>query len=433
MQKKIAFVAMALGIMVVAAVLIAIKFQAVDEKKAEAASKEIEESYKAKFPRWVFNDSSIPEEAAYKAGTLAKIDTFWREFEKNKDSLNPNIGKKTSETVPPFMKKYLSDINPYIMWELKVDPNDESITNFTITAESEPALRPILKTMVERAPKLKEWRFVNYLPPFKANEIFDGLKTKDNFKLTAYETKCEISPKNKIDITIYSPDFEDSEEASANGYRLAELVLGEENAERWAGRFRSVKRAVTKDEKTASIEFSKGFNALKQTILANLPDKPYFNYDWQQRPKYFYVVPNPKNPKTSVDINKCIDSPLFYSDRYSKCGDKFCYLVTGEKWGFKTENDIIPLLDQMDKTLVDAKCGITWAHNLTIGKNGECHFSVDMCINDIPKAVPILKKLVAEHKVTRNTFLIFHDADWRFEWISLTDDKEAPLFRNGED
>lgn len=428
-MNKIAFVVIALLISVAAAILIVFKFQAVDEK----ASLE-ETNKKPEFPRWVFNDSKRPEEASYKSDLISKIDTFWREFEKNKDKLNPKINEDVTEFAPAFMDKYLHCMYPALMWQIKGDPNDKNITNLTITAEAIPPLRPIIDTMMERAPKLKEWRFHRYRPAFAPDEIVDGLQTTHQSKLTAYEAKCELTPTHKIDVTIFSPDFEDSDNDTQDGYKICELALGEENTDRWAGKFKMIKRAVKKDVPTATKEFVQEFNALKQSVLAHLPDKPYYDFDWQKRAKYFYVLRDSNNPdemkftKDAVDINKCIDDKPFHSDRYSKTGEKFCLLISAANNKLKNQAEFDEFLNEIDDEMKKAQCGGTWGHKNEISDKGVGSFDVDLFVSDIPKCTGVLKKIIERRGFSHDSLIIFHDTDLSYEWIGLFDDTTPPLF-----
>jgi hypothetical protein len=51
---------------------------------------------------------------------------------------------------------------------------------------------------------------------------------------------------------------------------------------------------------------------------------------------------------------------------------------------------------------------------------------VDFALSDVDKAVPVLKQIAAENKLTDKTWLRFYDVDWRGEWVALTNSTTAP-------
>src|SRR5262245_58827372 len=111
--------------------------------------------------RWLFADPSRPEEAAHVRQTLAAIDRWWQAFQAKASDIEALFEGRSDWNLPQFMEDTLQAIHPALMWEFGPAVR-QSGNRLVITPESERWLRPMVRTILERSPKLPGWEFYAY-------------------------------------------------------------------------------------------------------------------------------------------------------------------------------------------------------------------------------------------------------------------------------
>src|SRR5829696_8907501 len=114
--------------------------------------------------RWLFSDPNNPEEAAYVRQTMAAIDRWWQAFGAKTDDLAALFKGRKVWDLPLFMEEHLQAIHPQIMWEYGPAVKGDG-QRLVVTPEAERWLRPVVKTIFERAPKIAGWEFYPHRLP----------------------------------------------------------------------------------------------------------------------------------------------------------------------------------------------------------------------------------------------------------------------------
>jgi len=113
----------------------------------------------------------------------------------------------------------------------------------------------------------------------------------------------------------------------------------------------------------------------------------------------------------------------FYSERYSRHGESFCYLKLDGSAGLDEEKfpDRASIEDALNETLVPARVGCVIG-----GGTGLRYSYIDLALADVDAAVPLINSRLRAGNINRRTWLLFFDAPLANEWIGMYDDSPAP-------
>jgi hypothetical protein len=113
--------------------------------------------------RWRFVDPSHPAEVAAKDRVLGRIDAWWTEFARRSGDLQRVFARQLEMDLPAWMEEHLGSVDEALCWEFG-PPLRGSGHRLVVTAESRSELRPLVATLLERAPELPGWEFYPYRP-----------------------------------------------------------------------------------------------------------------------------------------------------------------------------------------------------------------------------------------------------------------------------
>src|SRR5262245_36475517 len=111
--------------------------------------------------RWRFIDPNNRSEAAERAATIARIDSWWQEFQVKSGDLAALFSRKAQWDLPEWMARHLGDVHPKLMWEFGPAVRNGG-HRLVITPEGQHHLRPLVRTLLERAPSVPGWEFYEY-------------------------------------------------------------------------------------------------------------------------------------------------------------------------------------------------------------------------------------------------------------------------------
>jgi hypothetical protein len=113
----------------------------------------------------------------------------------------------------------------------------------------------------------------------------------------------------------------------------------------------------------------------------------------------------------------------FYSERFSRHGERFCYLKLDGSKGLQgtAYADRGEIEDAVDEALMAEKLGAVIG-----GGTGLRYSYVDLALMDVSRGAAVLKRVLCEGRIGRRTWLQFFDCEWEREWIGIWDDSPAP-------
>ena len=117
------------------------------------------------------------------------------------------------------------------------------------------------------------------------------------------------------------------------------------------------------------------------------------------------------------------EDEFFYSERYSRQGETFCYLKLDGSEGLDEEKfpDRASVEDALNEILVPALAGCVIG-----GGTGLRYSYIDLALANVNAALPLIKTRLHAGKVNRRSWLLFFDATLAEEWIGIYDDSPAP-------
>ncbi|CAN5606602.1 hypothetical protein BH11CYA1_BH11CYA1_18210 [soil metagenome] len=238
--------------------------------------------------RWHTAQFGNSEEIAEQARINEQIERFWKQFAADSEQLRKNFFEDETEETVAWCEAYLKPIHEDLMWEVSRDIlelGDKRLV-FTVTPESEYALRPLTKAVVEKAPEIANWRFTQFKEPLIGD--FDNFE-HSMLKHSWSEVQGQIneSPLKCFDITLSAKHFKKDNKDSdiAEALTVLTTVLGEEPVDVWINFVQTEpqtkKKALTKTakkatgkNKTAALELIKDPQPAKSTESAKGAEAP---------------------------------------------------------------------------------------------------------------------------------------------------------------
>src|SRR6266851_10072316 len=110
-------------------------------------------------PSWIFLNPQDRQAAAFQRDTMRKIDEWLLAFTRKADDMDALFRRRTEWDLHDWMHRHLGAVDERIMWEFGLSENGHRLV---LTPEMNRQLRPIVQTMLERAPKRPGWTFGPY-------------------------------------------------------------------------------------------------------------------------------------------------------------------------------------------------------------------------------------------------------------------------------
>lgn len=408
-----------------------------------------EESFQPRRWRFLYEPG---KEADFRAEKIYLMDNFWKEFKQNQSSFcSPYDNNKDQKVLVSWISEKLSAIEPSLEWEK--GPFDSDREFIAISPIATPNLVPLAETMVKRSGEIDKWKITTYRPPYPAMNIVRAYKARFNENLPAYKAMLESADNNLngveenrgINLTIVSPEFasDNKQQDLATAMLLSEMVVGEEDTERWINHIATKQGTLTDSTKfsqeSAAKDFKNEFDSLKRKIISALPDKPY----WQiSAPKETAIIHSKREtvakfkgdrlriswitpfPKLEMQLS---NPEHFYSERSSKNGEIFAYLNVqadqNSPDAFDKKRD--DFYKGLDTLLRNERLGAVVGDGRGINER----YYFDLALANVDKAVPLIQEYCKTKNVPKTSWLRFYDECWRYEWVRMypdTPDLKAP-------
>lgn len=400
--------------------------------------------------RWHFIDPANETELAYKRQKQAAISTFWKSFEEDAEKLFEAMGKRELDSIIDWVEVHLPKVDPNIMWDVSAHKIVEAL--FVLTPESKHGMRPLIEYMIESAPRVPNWRFASYREPHadSIKEVNDSRIKKDfsDLRFVAYSKNFNI-----VDVVFVSSHFKKDNDEDDLGCCLLiiELMLGEELLDKWIGSIETRAHQRPLQEKIVNLfgrtkhnptegslpvdELLTHIISCRDQIVSSLSDKPYSAGTFNEFTGIFAQASQNRLPSrftfnTALPnvISALNNRSLFHSERFSKCGETFCYLKIGDMENIRSSVETRGAVeDKLDAALREAEAGCVFG-----GGAGQEYAFIDLVLTDVSTAIPILRDLAKSESFSNRSWLLFHDSPMSDEWVGMTPASPLPE-RNGNE
>lgn len=405
--------------------------------------------------RWLFADPKNAAEMADCAAKMKQIDAWWLAFQEKKDDISALFTRKAQWDLPGWMEEHLQSIDSAIMWEF--GPGVQGGRHrLVITPESRKDLRPLVRSILEKAPAIEGWEFYEYRLPEKLSQATLSVEGRTGINIADFKFRASLDELHRIDIQFTSPQVknQDDEEAINAAIVTLESLLGEERLDKWIGAIEvvpppksSVLGSLFKKQSKELPDFyplerlSETVNALVGSVQDQMPAKPCHEWVdkresedasqwslWELQPEQVDEYPE----QTDLIVGRSVmpalwtnahSGRLLTSERFSRCGEIFVYLkIDGIDWLAEARfADKSEIEDALDALLTSAKLGCVIG-----GGTGIRYSYIDLALTNVQEAIQIIKKCLQEGKVPRRCWIQFFDSIYAREWVGIYDDTPAP-------
>ncbi|HEX2831581.1 MAG TPA: hypothetical protein VHW00_01120 [Thermoanaerobaculia bacterium] len=391
--------------------------------------------------RWLYADPNVPQERQYVQQTVANIDAWWREFVAKNGDIDALIHQKSRWDLPGWMQQWLQAIHPNLMWEFGGAVRGKG-HRLVITPEASRWLRPLVSTLLERAPSIEGWEFY---PHRLAEIVDDALRTvQARVGVDMTGATVEVIPREQRVHLRYTFDAcrsEEDEDAVHAAFVATESLLGEAVLDQWVGaievapvpkRFFGFGRKKP-DEAMSLDELAATVASCIEAFHSMRPDAPCIDRDddwtmWELKPAGADDYPR----QSDLFVGKSMFTALwmatrgptaFFSDSFSRHGETFCYLKIDGSEGVDAESfeDKGEIEDALDSPLRDARAGCFIG-----GGTGLRYSYIDLALLDVDRGIEILREVLRAGNITRRAWLQFYDSAFDAEWVGVWPDSPPP-------
>jgi hypothetical protein len=379
---------------------------------------------------WKFLNPANPKAARRRADVLDRIDGWWHEFAAKTGDLDDLFAGRRRWDLPRWVRQHLQAINRRLMWEFGRQAGSHYLV---VTPEANKHLRPLVETILERAPQIAGWSFLAHRQPEPVELTRESVRAKTGRDLFLTGASARIGELHRIDLVYQSPA--DNESALRQAFATTESLLGEEALDKWVGVIDVA--ASLRGARWLSLErLQATVGALVASIHDQLPDRPcqdlFEGAEWT-------MLKGPE-PDSSDDYPGQDDLLLygtmlpemwesahrdgsFYSLRYSRCGERFCYLKIDGKDGLDEEKfaDRSAIEDALNAALMPKRLGC-----VTGGGTGLRYAYIDLALTDVEGGVAVVRDVLRAGNIPRRTWLLFYDCEWQREWVGMWDETPPP-------
>ncbi|MBC5836172.1 hypothetical protein G6N05_14945 [Flavobacterium sp. F372] len=154
-----------------------------------------------------------------------KEEKFWKWFEKNQETYYSEIDNlEIREEIFNELTKNLKKVNEDLVFEFS-PIHENKVREFTISAEGMKELFPIVEKLIEKAPKLKNWKFNAFRQRIPGDEFeiqYGDLKI--SYSDIYYRSEND---NGKLGIELNIKNFDDEAQTQNAIYILLDGLIGE--------------------------------------------------------------------------------------------------------------------------------------------------------------------------------------------------------------
>lgn len=388
--------------------------------------------------RWRFQDPGSIAESSERQKIMARIDRWWEQFARRSDDLDRMFRDQGDWDVVTWMESELLQIDDELSWEFRPS-STTGRHELAISPDQNPAKIELVKQIVAQAPKISGWDFSAFRNSVPVEACLARTIDSTGIDLANVMVSVHEGKANQIDCVFRFDKVPGDEETVFQAMLIAtETLLGEQPMLNWLGSVEAIDRQAEDVEGHRFVRLSQvpaAFDTLIETITDRLSPEPFWNQADQLQWAAFEL-----KPKEAVDYARrddlltamtcdpeltaaTFESTYFASHRFSRCGETFCYVKVDERGsvdsGFADRED---MEEAIRATLETQELGCL------IGSGAGLRYSyLELALTDLDEALKAIRETLQEGRVSRRSWVLFHDAQWTDEWFPIYEGASAPL------
>jgi hypothetical protein len=387
--------------------------------------------------RWYFADPNNPEEAAYKQRTMAAIDRWWQAFQATAADLSRVFTRQTEFDIVNWMNDYLGGIDPRLCWEYGPAVRQEG-HRLVITPESKRWLRPLVGTILQRAPKIPGWEFYPYRLPEDVPQAIASVQGRTGVNITGAVVQAQMGDNRKIDLLWGFPSLRgtDHDTQMNAAFVATEVLMGEQVLDTWIGAIDLLDGANVGQTRPLPMDRAQStVGALIRGAQEQLPatkaadvsvEDGWYNVKLEPEPAEDYLGRGDLVVASthSIEVFQAAHtSGIFVSSCHSRIGEYFCYLKLDAS-EVPTEH-VVEFRAQFEDALnpLLLKSGVGGCIG---GGSGLRYSYIDLALTDVNRAVPIIRQCLAQGGAPLRSWLLFFDDELAREWVGVYPETPEP-------
>jgi hypothetical protein len=399
--------------------------------------------------RWRFIDPKNQPECAERSEVIARIDSWWQNLQGQTEQISDLFSQKTQWDLPEWMEQHLGAIDSRLCWEFGPAVRGTG-HRLVITPESVHHLRPLVRAILARAPNFAGWEFYEYRLAENLELAKHSVEGRCGCDIADFKVRASRGELDRIDLNYTSPTIDDRNDQSAlhAAFVASESLLGEECLDKWIGaielttasRGKGLKALFRRGEPELPHYFgldrlNETVNALIGSIHDQMPPGPHC--DWVEEAKWTIWKLTPEEADDYCEQHDLLvaRSPnpslwtaahgggLFCSERFSRCGETFCYVkldgsqpLAEEHFAGKSQIE-----DALDAALKPDKLGCSIG-----GGTGLRYSYIDLALTDVDNGIKQIRHALQAGQVPNRSWIQFFDSDLAAEWVGVYDDSPPP-------
>ncbi len=406
--------------------------------------------------RWRFPDPNDVSETERRTALLLAIDRFWQQFVRAEPEISASFSRAAEFDIAEFMHQHLSAIDPRLMWEYGRAVRGVG-HRLVVTPESERELRPLVYTLLSRAPSLPGWEFYAYRLAEDLAEASLTVEGRTEVDVSQWQVQATVGEHHLLDLKWLLPPGTQGEKLQYAAFVASEALLGEETMDTWIGeisveqrpRLRVLSRLFGRSETNApndeSLESLKSrVDSLVAAIDCELPREPQSSVDQENDVEYTLFSLEPEEAEDyagRLDLFTSVSSLpamwqnahsnfAFCSRRFSKHGETFCYVKIDGR-------------DLADHRDVSARGKIEDALNEVLrpgglgsaigGGTGRRYTYIDLALRHLDHGLSEVRRVLQRLGVPERSWLLFFDAHLANEWLGVYSTTPPPPAADDDD
>jgi hypothetical protein len=387
---------------------------------------------------WKFIRSTDAELARARERTLQRIDAWWAAFAEAAPQAEALVRAGRSGDLGPWMRGQLDVIDPRLNWEAGVEEEGGNCY-LVVTPETEWSLRPMARSLVDRAPVVTGWRFYAYRPPLSAEAAAARVRAETGQVMGISMIAPRIGARNRVDLLfqhkLARTDLAAGKRAAA---AAARSLLGEETFFQWVGDIDVVapSRESGWENFLLPQRLRTTLTSLTQSIVNTLPAKPYwqihtrelesaaFKYDPLPADDYGLQEDLVVGTNLIPEFRRAVASKLpFFSSSFSRQGETFGYLKIDASDASMDQRLVRrqKFEERIHVPLRKAECA-----RVVGSGTGLRYLYYDLAITDIAKTIATVRTQLLKKGLPDRSWLLFYDAELRDEYIGLRSGSPPP-------
>lgn len=376
--------------------------------------------------RFIFHDPEQAAEQRARELLLERVDAFWSSLAS---------GSGWSESC-----QLLARVDVRLVME-KTSIPEQSIV---ITSDVR-ALRPLVDTVIERAPARSDWQLLAGRPRLSLDEALEQVRRVSGIDASNARFRAGFSRGHLLEIVVYlSPPIDGRKSSAAE--TLVESLLGQEQFDAWVGSVdvaelarRSSLPVVGSARPSATTHpIGELCSTLERAIAAvyrELPERRLHECAAAQSWTMLEATPQPSHDyaeqhdiavasSSLPELLKCfLEGAPFSSRRFSRHEERFCYLKFDHS-GFGLPDTVrrrAELEDALDRALIEAGVGCVIGNGV-----GLRYGYVDLALGVPGQGVQIAREVARHAGLPARSWIQFCDGEWADEWVGIAPHAPAP-------